>query len=113
MATIEAEPLVKYVLYMTDQQSEEINNIILYIDSRKKNLRPAAVFQRSIPPQIIRLPALHDMDSNTLYLGLDKCLEFFEKKAKIKDIQNKVILFMRKNPNYSLGDSTKEVDDTL
>lgn len=110
---MQEEPICKYVLYMTDQQSVDINNIILYLDSRKKNLKPAAVFQRSIPPQIVRLPALHDMDSNTLYVGFDKCLEFYELKSKIKDIHNKAILFIRKNPNYSFGDSVKEVDDTL
>jgi hypothetical protein len=109
---MENQPLVKYVLYMTDQHIE-INDIILYLDSRKKNFKPAAVFQRSFPAQIVRLPALHDMDSNTLYVGFDKCLEFYEAKSKIKDINNKAILFLRKNPNYSLGDSSKEVDDTL
>ena len=109
---MDGEPIAKYVLYMTDQHYE-INNIILYLDSRKKNLKPAAVFQRSIPAQIIRLPALHDMDSNTLYVGFDKCLEFYEKKSRIKDINNKATLFVRKNPSYSFGDSVKEIDDTL
>lgn len=106
------DPVVRYVLYLGAAQ-QEINDIILYLDSRKKNFKPAAVFERSFPPQIVRLPALHDMDSNTLYVGFDKCIEFYEGKSKIKDIHNKAILFLRKNPNYVLGDSTKEVDDTL
>lgn len=103
---------VNYVLYKKDYQNE-VNEIILFLDSKKKDFIPKAVFERSFPPQIIKLPAIHDLDNNVCYVGLDKCIEFFEEKSKIKDIVQKVEIFKKKNPGYQMGDSTKEVDDTL
>lgn len=101
-----------YVLYKKGEV-ELINDIILFLDWKKKDFTPKAIFERAFPAQIVKLPAIHDLDNNVCYIGLDKCIEFYESKSKLKDILNKIETFKKKHPNYSLGDSTKEIDDTL
>lgn len=104
--------MANYVLYRKSEQTE-ISDIITFLDSKKKDFVPKAIFERSFPAQIVRLPAIHDLDSNTCYIGFDRCIEFYETKSKVKDIITKARKFVEKHPEYTLGDSRKEVDDTL
>lgn len=71
-----------------------------------KNMEPRYVIERNHPAWVTELPSIHDENLGT-FIGVKNCYKYFEKVAKITDLQEKVLEWESNNPNYRIGDASK------
>lgn len=93
--------MTNYILYK-DSKDEDIMYVLKYLHSQGISYVPQGIIERGIPIEIMKLPSLYDIDTKTLYHGMEETVKYFEKKSKITKILQKIKLFKITNPDYEL-----------
>lgn len=93
---------IEYILYKNPIQMETLS-IVQYLYSEGIIFIPKAIFERSYPSEISKLPSIYDLSEKKLYHGIDEVIKFYEKKTKIKKLLKKANDFKDKNPDYKIN----------
>ena len=78
---------MRYVLYKNPVQPDTLA-VVRYLHSVLPTLAacPAACVERSHPPRVTELPAVHDLDTDEWFVGPARCVEFFEARSGLSDL---------------------------
>ena len=92
---------VVYVLYKRPVELDTLN-AVQYLHHIGVSVEPQACIERNHPPWVTMLPAIHDLTSQRMYVGLDACISFYEQLSGVSDLLQKSRQFKERNPDYRI-----------
>lgn len=66
-----------YTLYKNPVE-ESTREIVRHLMALKIYAEPTFIIERNHGPEVTQLPAIKDLKSGEMYIGLDRCLRFYE-----------------------------------
>jgi hypothetical protein len=87
-----------YILYKNPIQQNTLA-VVQYLHSRGQELLPAVCIERLHPDWATELPSIETGDGER-FVGLQRCMEFYERSTGIKNLYHKAMAFNEQNPGY-------------
>lgn len=76
-----------YTLYKNPVE-ESTREIVRHLMSLKIYAKPTFIIERNHGPEVTELPAIKDMESGEMYIGLDRCLQFYEETYGVTGLRD-------------------------
>jgi hypothetical protein len=89
-----------YTLYKAPIQTDTLW-IVRYLHHLGKSAEPNCIIERNYPIWVAELPSIEDSNGNR-YIGLDKCISYYESVFNVSRLQEKSIKFREEKPVYTI-----------
>jgi hypothetical protein len=89
-----------FVLYKNAVQLDTLEIVRFLHAARVPGASPASCVERAWPQWVTELPAIKDLDDGTLYVGMQRCVSFWEARSGVSNLRDRARAFSEQHPAF-------------
>ena len=93
---------VHYTLFKKPVQLDTLA-VIQYLHHLGKDFRPSKIIERNHADWVTQLPSIRDEQTGLKYIGLENCVNFWERSSQQKGLLQRSLSWKASNPQYRVN----------
>ena len=92
-----------FVLYKNAVQMDTLEIVRFLHATHVPGASPACCVERNWPPWVTELPAIKDLDDGREYVGMQRCVSFWEALSGVSNLRVRPRAFSEEEPAYRVN----------
>jgi hypothetical protein len=89
-----------FVLYKNPVQADTLDIVRFLHSASIFDASPSCCIERNWPPWVTELPAIKDLADGTEFVGLQRCVSFWEHMSGVPNLFERAKMFAEEHPKY-------------